>query len=201
MKVSVILGHPHVGSFNHAIAETIVQTLQQSGHAVNCHDLYAEGFDPIATHEEIPKGAPLDPVVQRHSDEIAEADGIVVVHPNWWGQPPAILKGWVDRVLRPGVAYEFEEGDSGEGVPIGLLRAKAALVFNTSNTPEKREMEVFGDPLGGLWKTCIFDLCGVKTFHRKMYRVIVTSMPGQREAWLEDVRGIVNEYFPPVGDS
>ena len=56
-------------------------------------------------------------------------------------QPPAILKGWIDRVMRPGVAYEFLEGDSGEGVPNGLLKAKTALVFNTSNTPEDRELK------------------------------------------------------------
>ena len=195
MRVSVILGHPHKGSFNHAIAETVVQALQHSGHTVQYHDLYAEGFDPITTHAEIPKGAPLDPTIQHHCDEIAEADGIVVVHPNWWGQPPAILKGWVDRVLRPGVAYEFEEGDSGEGLPIGLLKAKAALVFNTSNTPEKREVAAFGDPLERLWRDCIFSLCGVKAFYRKMYRVIVTSTLEQRQAWLEDVRKVVNQYF------
>ena len=66
------------------------------------------------------------------------AEGIIIIHPNWWGMPPAILKGWVDRVMRPGVAYEFLEGDSGEGVPRGLLRARRAIVFNTSNTlPEE----------------------------------------------------------------
>ena len=56
------------------------------------------------------------------------------------GQPPAILKGWIDdRVLRPGIAYEFIEEDSGEGVPNGLLKAKSALVFSTSNTESHRE--------------------------------------------------------------
>jgi NAD(P)H dehydrogenase (quinone) len=195
MRISVILGHPCRGSFNHAIAETVVCTLKAGGHTVWYHDLYDESFDPITTCAEIPKGAPLDPVIQCHCDEIAEADGIVVVHPNWWGQPPAILKGWVDRVLRPGVAYEFEEDDGGEGVPIGLLKAKAALVFNTSNTPKRREAEVFGDPLDNLWKTCIFGLCGVRTFYRKMYRVIVTSTPEQRQAWLDDVARVVQEYF------
>jgi NAD(P)H dehydrogenase (quinone) len=172
--------------------------LQDGGHSVRYHDLYAEGFDPVATYEEIPKGAPLDPAIQRYCEEIAEADGIVIVHPNWWGQPPAILKGWVDRVIRVGVAYEFEEGDTGEGAPIGLLKAKVALVFNTSNTPERREAEVFGDPLEGLWKMCIFDLCGVKAFHRKMYRVIVTSTPEQRRAWLEDVERTVQKHFLPT---
>jgi len=49
--------------------------------------------------------------------KFSEASGIVIVHPNWWGQPPAILKGWVDRVLRPGVAYEFTEGDQGKVSP------------------------------------------------------------------------------------
>jgi NAD(P)H dehydrogenase (quinone) len=195
MEISVILGHPRRGSFNHAIAEMVVETLRRNDHTVCFHDLYAEEFNPITTHEEIPKGAPLDPVIQRYCEEVAKMDGIVVVHPNWWGQPPAILKGWIDRVLRPDVAYEFAEGGSGEGVPIGLLKVKVALVFNTSNTPEKREVEVFGDPLENLWKTCIFDLCGVKTFYRRMYRVIVTSTPQQRRAWLEDVARVVQNYF------
>ncbi|MFN2283631.1 MAG: NAD(P)H-dependent oxidoreductase [Anaerolineae bacterium] len=195
MNVSVILGHPDPDSFNHAIAETVVQMLCENGHTVWFHDLYAERFDPLLFHDEFPKGAALPPMVQQHCDEIAAADGIVIVHPNWWGQPPAILKGWVDRVIRPGVAYEFLEGDSGEGVPVGLLRAKVALVFNTANTPEVRENEVFGDPLHLLWKNCIFDLCGVPTFYRKMYRVIVTSTAAERHAWLDEVRVTVATYF------
>ena len=63
------------------------------------------------------------------------ADGLIVVHPNWWSQPPAILKGWMDRVLRQGVAYEFGEG----GAVIGLLEGKTALVLTTSNTPREPE--------------------------------------------------------------
>ena len=125
--------------------------------------------------EEIAKDAKLPAKIKKHCEEIAAADGIVIVHPNWWGQPPAILKGWVDRVIRPGVAYEFLEGDSGEGVPKGLLKAKAALVFNTSNTETQREKNVFGDPLETIWKNCIFGLCGVTNFHRRMFNVIVTS--------------------------
>jgi putative NADPH-quinone reductase len=196
VNISVILGHPQPGSFNHAIAETVVRTLVQNGHSVWYHDLYAEQFDPILPSDEIPKTAALDVVIQQHCDEIARAEGIVVVHPNWWGQPPAILKGWIDRVIRPGVAYEFLERDSGEGVPVGLLKAGAALVFNTANTPERREIEVFGDPLQLLWKNCIFDLCGVKNVYRTMIRVIVTSTPEQRRAWLHDVEQTVARFFP-----
>ncbi len=196
MKVCVILGHPRAGSLNHAIAEAVVTTLRTGGYQVIFHDLCKEGFDPILTFEEISKNAKLDSLIQLHCDEIAQADGIVVIHPNWWGQPPGILKGWIDRVLRPGVAYEFLEGDGGEGVPRGLLKAKTALVFNTSNTPADRELSVFGDPLETIWKNCIFGLCGVRNFYRKTFSVVVTSTEEQRKRWLEEVERIVSKHFP-----
>jgi NAD(P)H dehydrogenase (quinone) len=197
MRISVILGHPDPGSFNHAIAEAAVEELLQNGHDVTFHDLYAERFDPILPRPEIPRDGPVDPVVQRHCDEIAAADGIFIVHPNWWGQPPAILKGWVDRVIRPGVAYEFLEGDGGEGIPIGLLKAESALVFNTSNTPEERKLEAFGDPLETLWKNWVFGLCGVSDVRRRTFSVVVTSTSEERRAWLAEVREMVARRFAP----
>jgi NAD(P)H dehydrogenase (quinone) len=196
MKISVILAHPQEGSFNHAIAQAAADRLTTSGHAVVMHDLYKEGFDPLLPGEEIPKGAPLSPMIAHHCAEIAQADGIIIVHPNWWGMPPAILKGWVDRVIRPGVAYGFVAGDSGEGVPVGLLKANVALVFNTSNTEAERERTVFGDPLETIWKNCIFDLCGVKRFDRRMFGVVVTSTEQQRAGWLHEVEVCVSAYFP-----
>ncbi len=196
MKVLVVLAHPDKESFNHAIAETAVDRLEDNGHEVTFHDLYREGFDPVLPKDEIPKGAALDPAVGNYCNEISEADGIIIVHPNWWGQPPAILKGWIDRVFRPGVAYEFTGDDSGEGVPAGLLKASSAIVFNTSNTPEERERKVFGDPIESLWRDCIFGLCGIGNVHRRMFGVVVTSTSGEREGWLKDVRDTVNGIYP-----
>ncbi len=198
MNISVILAHPDKASFNHAIAQTVIDELNKNRHKVFFHDLYDEKFDPILHSSEILKNAALTPEIQKHCDEIFEADGIIIVHPNWWGQPPAILKGWIDRVMRPGIAYEFLEGDSGEGIPNGLLKAKIAVVFNTSNTNPERENKVFGDPLENIWKNCVFGLCGVNNFYRHVYRVMVTSTESQREDWLLDVRKIVNRYFGTV---
>ena len=195
MKILVILGHPRKGSFNHAIAETTVKTLRNLGHVVVFHDLYAEKFDPSLPYEEIPSDGRVDSTVQKHCKELKSADGIVIIHPNWWGQPPAILKGWVDRVLRPGVAYKFEEGDKGEGIPVGLLKAKKAVVFNTSNTKEERELSHFGDPLETLWKVCIFDLCGVKDFVRKTFSVVITSSLEECKGWLKEVEEIVKKHL------
>jgi putative NADPH-quinone reductase len=196
MNVSVILAHPRRDSFNHAIAETASRQLRESGHTVRFHDLYAEGFDPVLPIEEIEKDTDLPPPIVQHCLELTEAGGIIIVHPNWWGQPPAILKGWVDRVVRPGIAYEFLEGDAGEGVPNGLLKAERALVFNTSNTPAERERDVFGDPLELLWKNCVLELCGVRIFYRRMFSVIVASSEAQRTQWLEEVKEAVSESFP-----
>jgi putative NADPH-quinone reductase len=175
MTVSIILAHPDVDSFNHAIAKSVVNALSKNDHKIFYHDLYAEKFDPILEKEEIPKDGILDKEITKYCEEITQSDGIIIVHPNWWGQPPAILKGWVDRVFRPGLAYEFLEDDKGDGAPNGLLKCRTAIVFNTSNTVTKREQEIFGDPLERIWKDCIFDLCGVKQFYRRMFNVIVVS--------------------------
>lgn len=195
MNILVILAHPTPGSFNHAIADTVIRALHKIGHPTVMHDLYAEGFDPILPTGEIPREGSVASEIEEHCAQLVAAAGIVIIHPNWWGMPPAILKGWVDRVVRPGAAYEFGEGDSGEGVPAGLLKAKAAVVFTTSNTPEKREREVFGDPLENLWKTCIFDFCGVNTFVRRNFGVVVTSTLQERQGWLEEVEKITGKVF------
>lgn len=196
MQISVILAHPAPASFNHAIALTAVEAIKANGHTIFFHDLYKEQFDPLLNQEEIVKDSTLPAAIRKHCEEIALADGIVIVHPNWWGQPPAILKGWVDRVIRPGVAYEFLEGDSGKGIPNGLLKARAVLVFNTSNTEAQREKNVFGDPLETIWKNCIFGLCGVTNFHRRMFNVVVTSKEAQRKGWLNDVKKDIDILFP-----
>jgi NAD(P)H dehydrogenase (quinone) len=188
MKVLIILGHQRVGSFCHAIALAALEEFQAAGDDVVLHDLYAEGFDPILANAEIPKGAEQPATIARHCRELTEADTIVIVHPNWWAMPPAVLKGWLDRVLRQGVAYEF-----GPGGVIGKLAGKRAIVFTTSNTPREDELRLFGDPLENLWKTCVFGFCGVTDFVRRNFESMIMSTPQQRAGWLEEVRQIVRK--------
>ena len=195
MKILVLLAHPQPGSFNHALAERAVSTLAACGHEVVFHDLQAEGFDPVLPPAEIATDAAIDPEIARHCEELAVAEGIVVVHPDWWGQPPAVLKGWIDRVVRPGVAYRFLEGDGGEGVPEGLLKAKTAVVLNTSNTEASRELAAFGDPLEGLWARCVFGLCGVEDVRRRNFGVVITSSDEERAAWLVEAAEMVSLAF------
>lgn len=195
MKILIVLGHPDPSSLNHAIAHAVCDDMRDAGHDVIFHDLYAERFDPLLFAGEIPEDAKIPESIQSHCRDLCSANGLVVVHPNWWGQPPAILKGWIDRVFRPGIAYRFEDGDSGEGIPIGLLRATASVILNTSNTAEAREQMVFGDPLEAIWRRCILDLCGVPSFHRRTFRVVVTSTRQQRVAWIEEARNLCRRAF------
>ena len=78
---------------------------------------------------------------------------------------------------------------------MGLLRARAAVVLNTSNTEQAREQTAFGDPLESIWRRCIFDLCGVQEFHRKMFTVVVTSTREQRVAWIEEATELCRSVF------
>jgi len=195
VKVMMVLGHPSKESFNHAIATTALEALRANGHEVVFHDLYAEGFDPVLTQEEITAEQVADPVVAAHCEQLASADALVFVHPNWWGQAPAMMKGWMDRVLRHGVAYRLEQKD-GQEVAVGLLKAKKALVFNTCMTTEEADRSQYGDPLERLWKTAVLSFCGVGDVHRYNFRMVQAVSQAEREAMLAEVAAAVSELFP-----
>jgi len=197
MNISLILGHPRQDSFCHAIAATAVTTLRTNGHVVAFHDLYAEEFPPLVTAEESRTRVSNAPLVEQHCAELTRAEGLIVVHPNWWGYPPAILKGWIDRVIRPGVAYELAvEASGARTLHVGRLQVRTAVVFNTSDTPLDQEQARFGDTLGSLWKTYIATLSGIPDLQRHVFSVMATSTAERRVEWLEEVRRIVHRAFP-----
>ncbi|MBN1910832.1 MAG: NAD(P)H-dependent oxidoreductase [Pirellulales bacterium] len=191
MKMLLIIGHQNPSSFCHAIAQTAREELEAAGHEVVFHDLYVDGFNPVLTEEELRAEEPACPVVKQHISELLSADGLVIVHPNWWAGPPAMLKGWIDRVIRNGPVYRFGEG----GVVLGQLGDKRALVLTTSNTPRDMELKLYGDPLENFWKTCVLGFCGLERFRRHNFESIVMSTPEQRRQWLDEVRRLVREDF------
>ncbi|MFI5530002.1 NAD(P)H-dependent oxidoreductase [Kitasatospora sp. NPDC051853] len=188
-RVGVYLAHPRAGSFNHALYEAVVDELRGRGCEVAAHDLCAEGFAPVLTAEETETvaaaGESLDPQLALHRAEVATLDALVLIHPNWWGMPPAVLAGWVQRVLVPGVAYKLGTAD---GEPAGLLRAGRALVLNTSDTPEDREHDEFGDPLQRIWAACVLPYVGVTDVRRLVFRTVTDSADATRAQWLRQAR-------------
>jgi NAD(P)H dehydrogenase (quinone) len=199
--VVVLLAHPRPGSFNHALAERVRDTLTGAGVPVRFHDLYAEGFDPLLTAEEAHTSgtraeeilaAEPDPLVRQHREELREAGGLVAIHPNWWGKPPAILSGWLDRIPVPGVAYRLD--DAG-GAPEPLLTLRRLLVVNTSDTTEERERTLFGDPLDAIWRRCLAPYLGEPEVTRLVLRVVAGAGPDRRAAWLGDVEAAAQRLF------
>ena len=191
MLALLVVASPGTGSFVHALADRARSALVTAGYSIAWHDLYEEKFNPVQPTGEMGNTSSSDPLVEQHCAEISRADLVVVVHPNWWGQPPAILKGWVDRVFRLNTAYGYPPDIPPQGEPEGLLKARAAIIINTSNTAAAREASAFGDPLDNLWKRCIFGLCGVDYVERRMYGPISGSSAEQREAWLADAASLV----------
>jgi putative NADPH-quinone reductase len=112
MRAVVIVAHPDPQSLSHAITQRVVAGLTASGHDVVVHDLYAERFaaamspaEREAYHGDQPV---LDPLVAAHIADITAAHTLVYVYPTWWSGLPAILKGWFERVMVPGVGFVFD---------------------------------------------------------------------------------------------
>lgn len=93
MKASVILAHPYAKSFNHSIYQTVVDSLEKYNVVVYGHDLYKENFQPVLSEVELGSDLSDDILVKQYANELVDSDFIIFIHPNWWGQPPAILKG------------------------------------------------------------------------------------------------------------
>jgi putative NADPH-quinone reductase len=192
---SVILAHPYEKSFNHAIFAAAKATLSARGVSVFAHDLYAEGFDPVLTRNELGKEETEDPLAARYIRELIASDILVFIHPNWWGQPPAIMKGYIDRVFRPPYAYDYEVGKEGSAEITQKLAGKIGIVFNTSNTGEARENGYFHDPLEHEWLKCVFGFCGIERRSRRMFRIVADSSAEERAGWLEQVKDDIEAFL------
>lgn len=111
MRLLVVHAHPVPESLNATLARAVVEEAQACGHEVRFIDLHAQGFNPVMSAEErrgydtaIP---PAD--LLPHIEAVQWAEGLILVYPTWWYSQPAMLKGWIDRVWRPGVAFTMHE--------------------------------------------------------------------------------------------
>lgn len=133
MKHLIVYAHPKEDSFNHAILETTIKTLEAKDDSVVVRDLYALRFDPVLSAndmKEISSGnIPQD--IATEQGYITDADVIIVIYPIWWTSMPAILKGYFDRIFTYGFAYKYGQDGNIEG----LLSGKKALLFSTHGAP------------------------------------------------------------------
>jgi len=128
MNILIIYAHPNPRSFNAAILETLDAALRARGHVTRIHDLYRMQFRAVLDGEDLLRNwrgdLPVD--TRREQDALRWAEGLVFIYPVWWFGPPAILKGWIDRVFTRKFAFDF--GPTGM---TGLLTHKKALILST----------------------------------------------------------------------
>lgn len=137
MLAAVVVAHPSADSYCRALAARAVAGLRAAGHDVVVLDLYDEGFRVAMTAEErhaYHGDEPIvDPMVARHADVVTRAEALVFVYPTWWSGLPAILKGWLERVLVPGVGFRFDER-SGKVRP-GLGQVRRIVGISSYGSP------------------------------------------------------------------
>ncbi|WP_156405463.1 NAD(P)H-dependent oxidoreductase [Sphingomonas sp. Root710] len=134
VRHAVILAHPDAHSFNAAIAQTYCDTVRDQGQEFVLRDLYRMGFDPVLREEEQP-GAPgfhVSADVRAELEALEGSDIFTFIYPIWFGMPPAILKGYIDRVVGSGVTVSQIRKRHGQG----LLSAAHLLCITTSGAPE-----------------------------------------------------------------
>ncbi len=148
MRLLLVFCHPDPDSFGAALRRTAVDALRAAGHELREIDLYAEGFDPVFTRDE--KHSYLGDTQQNiagvapHVEALRWAEGWVVVYPTWFYGAPAMLKGWLERVWLPGVAFRIATAKKRTiGGELGNIRLFVGIT--TSGSPWWW-LKVIGDP-------------------------------------------------------
>jgi len=197
VKHAVILAHPKPDSFCATIARTCVEHLRATGHTVLLRDLYALDFDPRLRASELPSASGAHPAADIVAERglVGDVDSFIFVYPFWFNAPPAILKGYVDRMFSMGFGYA-----PGLGGTESLLDDKTLLSFSTSGAPEdwvndtgalKALMTVFDLHLSGV--------CGLRVLDHMHFGSIVSNITEEsRSDVLQRVRVGLDDLFGPA---
>ena len=180
-KIFLVYGHYNDKSFNAAIRDTFIKTAEKNGNRVDAVDLYEEKFNPVFAGEE-----PGEDVIN-HRQRIEACDTIVLIAPIWNFRMPAIVEGWIDKVLAPPWALW-----GNYGYPIGNLKQKKAIIFCTYGSPRLAITTFFLNlPIRRL-KRGVFHMCGIYNIVYRRYFAVPFVSDKKREQFLEDVRKTAN---------
>ncbi|MBN9063333.1 MAG: hypothetical protein BGP06_07985 [Rhizobiales bacterium 65-9] len=181
MHALIVYAHMEPTSFTAAMKDAAVEAIEAAGHTVEVSDLYASGFNPVAGRHDFTSVADADRFhyqaeqlkaaqenayaaeIAVEQDRVRRADLLVLAFPLWWGGPPAILKGWLERVLSYGFAYV-----DGARFDSGLFKDKRGLFcVATGGTPQRFSEEgVYGPIEKVLWpvQRLALEYMGMKVF-------------------------------------
>lgn len=165
--------------------------LQEQGNTVEIRDLYEMNFNPVLTTDDFEalKSGNLPQDISTEQKHIEEADFIWVVFPIWWSSMPAILKGYIDRVLLSGFAYRME-GDE----PIGLLKGKKVVILNSMgmSTEDYKNSGMF-DALKLTIDKGVFEFSGMRVVAHKYFTSIMSANDTLRERYYKELTDLADK--------
>ena len=181
-QIFLIYGHYNDKSFNAAIRDAFIKSSEDKGNKVDCVDLYKEKFNPIFAGEE-PDSTVLD-----HRKRIEKSDVIVLVAPIWNFRMPAMVEGWIDKVLSPPWAFSFKKLFGNYGYPIGNLKGKKAVVFCTYGSPQFAIRTFFLNMPTKRLRRGVLNICGITDVVYKRFFAVPFVSKEKREKFLEEVK-------------
>ncbi|MDC7231619.1 MAG: NAD(P)H-dependent oxidoreductase [Spirochaetales bacterium] len=163
MNALVVFTHPNKKSLNGAFLERTLKGLKQNERINNIDvlDLYEEDFDPrlIFNEEKRRRDLYKDPSLEKHRDQILKADTIIFIYPIWWGRPPAMLMGYIDRIFASGFAYRNVKGKI---MPEGMLKGKKVICISTMQGPAGYLFLLLSNAHKVLMKKALFNFVGIR---------------------------------------
>ena len=185
-KIFLVFGHYNQNSFNAAIRDIFKKTAEEKGHSVDVVDLYKDKFNPVFAGEK-----PDDEVLD-HRKRIENCETIVLIAPIWNFRMPAIVEGWIDKVLSPPWAYTFKKLVGNYGYPIGNLKDKKAIIFCTYGSPRLAITTFFLNlPIRRL-KRGVFHICGIYNIVYRRYFAVPFVSDAKRKEFLDNVKKTAN---------
>lgn len=131
---TIVFSHPWERSFNRAILDGVDKKLREEKRPYQVINLIADGFNPTMTVNDLAlynRGETADPLVVKYGEILQNTDELIIIFPIWWGMMPAIFKGFLDKVLLKGVAYNYSE----EGAMLPAFDIRRTVLITTSQGP------------------------------------------------------------------
>src|SRR5690606_12139776 len=185
VNILVIIGHPRADSLCHALADAYIRGAREAGARLEQLDVRELAFSRDVEHR-VMRLQSTEPDIDRARRLLQWAEHVVFVYPTWWGTMPALLKGFLDRVLLPGFAFRHAENAFGYE---GLLAGRSAHLITTMDTPSLVYRVVYRSPGHNAMRRATLNFCGIAPVRITPFGSVLESDAEQRGRWLDRAKG------------
>jgi len=188
MNVLIVFNHPYKGSYCNAILDSVVKSLTNANHNIDLIHLDEEGFNPVMTQEDLlafRNRKITDPKSIEYTNRMKKADHVIFIFPIWWEVMPAMMKGFIDKVIFPGSFYEYT--NSGYFMFPIMKNIKEITVITTMNTPKIIYRLLYGNAIKKSFIKGTLKKTGYKNVKWISLNMIKSAGKEKRTKWLYDI--------------